>query len=261
MESESKSPRMQSQTKRFLLIPSLCIGLCGLIGLLVTTTIGIPLPFSSVFLIGGVVGLPLGLLRLGRREAKGKPILIAVMVAILLAPLHLPLGIGVGFLLPMFPAHVKAFLSGPDIVQSVMSPDGNFEAYVVERPSIDPPNQALYIQRSDNVHFVSVAKLPEDIDSIQEIHWSPASDIVVFHTRCSLTAVRVPGYQILKIPLGGEWTRHQAGKRSTFSGAGPRVKVAGIEFPGPGSFGYRLEGTDALKTIDMNALGQNHSGS
>ena len=45
-----------------------------------------------------------------------------------------------------------------------------FEAYVVESPSIDPPNQSLYIQRSDNVHFVRVEKLPEDIDRILEIH-------------------------------------------------------------------------------------------
>jgi len=67
--------------------------------------------------------------------------------------------------------------------------------------------------------------------------------------------VCVPGFEIVKIPLGGEWRRHKAGMRSTFSGAGPRVKVAAIQFLHPGTFGYRLEGTDAFKTIDMSALG------
>jgi hypothetical protein len=74
----------------------------------------------------------------------------------------------------------------------------------------------------------------------------------VFHTRCNLIAVRVPGYQTVKIPLGGEWIRTIASKRSTFSGAGPRVAVADIQFRQPSSFSYRLEGADTFKTIPMD---------
>ena len=99
-----------------------------------------------------------------------------------------------------------------------------------------------------------VAKLAEDIDAIKEIHWSPQSDIVVFQTRCNLIAVRVPGYQTVRIPLGGERIRTKASKRSTFSSAGPRVAVADIQFPQAGSFGYRLEGADTVKTIQMDTF-------
>ncbi len=56
------------------------------------------------------------------------------------------------------------------------------------------------------------------------------------------------------IPLGGEWIRTKASKRSTFSVAGPRVTVADIEFTEPGSFSYRLEGVNTARTIQMDFL-------
>ncbi|MHC4755613.1 MAG: hypothetical protein ACYTBP_10770, partial [Planctomycetota bacterium] len=156
--------------------------------------------------------------------------------------------------IPYWYGYMRGLFRGPDIVKSVISPDRNFEAYVVESPSIDPPNQSLYIQRSDIIHFRFVAKLAGDIDSIQQIHWSPQSDIVVFQTRCNLIATRLPGYQTVKIPLSGEWKRSKPSKQSTFSGAGPRVAVSSVEFPKPGVFGYILEGSDELKIIEMKFL-------
>ncbi len=254
MENESGDTQASVQVKESAIIPSLCIGFCGLVGLLVTGIIGLPLPLSYVLLACALIGVPLGWLHLEKRKAKAKPIVVSLLLALLLAPILLPLGIATGFLLPVLPSHIKAFLNGPNVIRSVTSPDGNFEAYVVESPSIDPPNQSLYIQRSDKTRFVRVEKLPEDIDRVLEIHWSPQGDVVVFHNRCSLVAVRVPGFQIVKIPLGKEWRRHKAGMRSTFSGAGPHVKVAAIQFLHPGTFGYRLEGANAFKTIDMSAL-------
>jgi hypothetical protein len=232
----------------------LFVGFCGAIGLLVTAILGIPVSFAFVFLAAAVIGLAWGLSRLGKQERRVRPVVMSLVAAVVLLPLYVPIGIGVGFLVPVLPGYVRTFVSGPDVIQSVVSPDGNFEAYVVERPSIDPPNQALYIQRRDNIHFVSIAKLAEDIDSIIKIHWSPESDTVVFHTRCHLFAVRVPGYERVAIPLGGEWIRTKPSKRSTFSGAGPRVAVADIQFPQPGSFSYRLEGVDTFKTIAMGSF-------
>ncbi len=232
----------------------LLAGFCGVIGLLVEVIIGIPLPFALVFIALAAIGLPFGFSRLRKKERKVKPIVISVVASILLSPVYVPAGIAMSFFVPLAPAHIKDFFTGPDIVQSVTSPDQNFEAYVVERPSIDPPNQSLFIQRSDDIHFVRIAKLAEDIDAIKEIHWSPQSDVVVFHTRCNLIAVRVPGYQTVKIPLGGERIRTKTSKRSTFSSAGPRVTVAEIEFPRAGSFSYRLEGIETVKTIRMDTL-------
>ena len=254
MEEEKEGRKSGSPGGDLPVILLLMVGFCGVIGLIAAAIIGIPLPFALVFIALAALGLPCGFSRLGKTERKVKPIVISAVASILLSPVCVPVGFAIGFFTPLVPSHVRDFFTGPNIVQSVMSPDRNFEAYVVERPSIDPPNQSLSIQRSDNIHFVRVAKLAEDIDAIKNIHWSPESDIVVFHTRCNLIAVRVPGYQTVKIPLGGERIRAKASKRSTFSGAGPRVTVADIEFPEPGSFSYRLEGIDAAKTIPMSTF-------
>ncbi len=249
-----ENERSDCRNSNLSIILLLLSGFCGVIGLLAVAIIGIPLPFALVFIALAAIGLPCGLSRLRKIDRKVKPIVISVVASILLSPVYVPAGIAVGFFTPLVPSYVKDFFTGPEVVQSVTSPDQNFEAYVVERPSIDPPNQSLFIQRSDNIHFVRVAKLAEDIDAIKEIHWSSQSDIVVFHTRCNLIAVRTPGYQTVKIPLGGERIRTKASKRSTFSGAGPRIAVADIEFPRAGSFSYRLEGVDTAKTIQMGTL-------
>ena len=70
----------------------------------------------------------------------------------------------------------------------------------------------------------------------------------------SENGLKMSGYQTVKIPLGGEWIRAKASKRSTFSGAGPRVAVADIGFPEPGSFSYRLEGFETARTIRMDVF-------
>jgi len=254
MEEQRENKSSEGRGSDLAVILLLLAGFCGVIGLLAAAIIGIPLLFALVFIALAAIGLPSGLSRLRNKERKVRPIVISAIASILLSPVYVPAGIAIGFFTPLLPSHVKDFFTGPDVVQSVMSPDQDFEAYVVERPSIDPPNQSLFIQRSDNIHFVHVAKLAEDIDAIKEIHWSPQSDIVVFHTRCNLIAVCIPGYQTVKIPLGGERTRTKAKKRSTFTGAGPRVAVAEIEFPRAGSFSYRLEGVDTVKTIQMSTL-------
>jgi hypothetical protein len=251
---EKENERSEGRGSDSAVILLILAAFCGVIGLISTVIIGIPLPFALIFIALAAIGLPCGLSRLSKKDRKVKPIAISLVASILLSPVYVPAGIAIGFFTLMIPSHVKDFFTGPDVIQSVTSPDQNFEAYVVERPSIDPPNQSLYIQRSDNIHFLRVAKLAEDIDSIKEIHWSPQSDIVVFHTRCNLFAVRIPGYQTVKIPLGGEWIRTKAKRRSTFSGAGPRVAVAEIEFPRAGSFSYRLKGIETAKTIQMDTL-------
>jgi len=133
---------------------------------------------------------------------------------------------------------------GPNIIQAVKSPDQQYVAYVQERPSIDPPNQALYIERSDNTHFLGIAQLAEDIDSIIKTVWSPDSQIVVFHSRCYLTAVRISDWKIIRIYLGKEWKRHEPKHVSAFSGAQPIKNVGSIDFPETDCFSYSIEGDD-----------------
>lgn len=155
---------------------------------------------------------------------------------------------------PLAYDYAAAAISGPRIVRSAPSPDGEFEAYVEEYPSVDPPDQSLFVQRSDGVRFMHIADLAEDVDAIQEIHWSPHSDVVVFHTRAYLIATHVPGYQTVKIYLGQEWTRTEPDGRSTFNSGEVERQVAEIEFPKPGAFSYRLEGQDELHTVRIDNL-------
>jgi hypothetical protein len=143
---------------------------------------------------------------------------------------------------------IKAAFAGPSVVQSVFSPDGRFEAYVIEAPSIDPPNQSLFV-RCDKVHSKRIAKLPEDVDSIQKIHWSPHSDVVVFQTLFSLIAAHVPDYKIVEIPLGGEW--HWRKNGTFWVDYNDAKRIAAIEFPEQGAFSYRLEGSDESRVIEM----------
>jgi hypothetical protein len=131
-------------------------------------------------------------------------------------------------------------LRGTQVIRSSVSPDGAYEAYVVEAPSVDPPNQSLYIQSRDEIDFVFVAQLVEDVDSIQDIQWSPDSGVVVFVTRNNLVAALVPGFSVLKIPLDSPLAHYQPGKFTSFGGGIPQYKVAELTFPEPGVFAYRL---------------------
>jgi len=156
---------------------------------------------------------------------------------------------------PLFAfGYLDCMLHGPRAVLSVASPDSNYEAYVAEYPSIDPPNQACFVERADKTHFMCIADLAEDIDCIQHIVWSPDSEVVVFHSQDYLTATRVSDWQTVRLFLGREWKRSQPDRRSTFSSGGVKQQVETIEFPGAGQFAYRLKGDSKLYTVRMDSL-------
>jgi len=145
---------------------------------------------------------------------------------------------------------------GPKIAQSVASPDGKHVAYVQENPSIDPPNQSLYVERLDKIHYMHIATLAEDVDSIKEVVWSPDGRIVVFHSHHYLTATLVSDWQTVRIYLGSEWRRFKPDRRSTFTSGGVKRRVKAIEFPQAGSFTYRLEGDDKLHEVRLGSTFQ-----
>jgi len=140
---------------------------------------------------------------------------------------------------------------GPKVIKNAWSPDMEFEAYVVEMPSIDPPNQTLYIQRRDDHHFVIIAKLVEDVDSIRSIKWSPTSDLVIFLTHNYLYAVHTPGYEMASIFLAEEFYRYTPGKFNTYGGGIPERSVKEVAFPEPGVFSYQLTGEPSPKIVRM----------
>jgi hypothetical protein len=167
-------------------------------------------------------------------------------------------GIALIILAPFCAGHVKEVLAGPDIEQSVISPDGNFEAIVVNKPSFDPPNQHLYVwqvsigSKKQPVYWKKIAQLPEDVDRIEKIHWSPYNDVVVFQSYFSLIAVQVPDYGMMKIPLGG---KEQWRDNGTFWVDYDNVmRIEAIDFPKPGAFSYRPEGADGPKVVEICPL-------
>lgn len=185
--------------------------------------------------------------RLRARPDGGRIALFAGLAAMVM----LPAFFASQFFLLMLPQYAGAIVSGPNVVLSARSPDGEFEAYVIDEPCLDGPAQVLYVERNDRLHFIQIADLPEDIDSVQRILWSPMGDVVVFETRFALYVANVPTYETVKIPLGIEWSRSRPGRRSTFSTGGPRRSVAAIEFPEPGVIRYRLSDEPNPRTLRM----------
>jgi hypothetical protein len=183
-------------------------------------------------------------------------------VAIFVAGCVLAAGLVARPYLPAVYSLASTGLRGTQVIRSSVSPSGAYEAYVVEAPSIDPPNQSLYIQSRDEIDFVFVAQLVEDVDSIQDIQWSPGSEVVVFVTRNNLFAALAPGFSVLKIPLDTPLAHYQPGKFTSFGGGIPQYEVAELTFPEPGVFAYRLvsvkkgsqAGPEIRKTIRLGEI-------
>lgn len=265
------SPGKTFRSDRFIML-LLFIGFCGIIGWFGTTcwmlqgwtnsrhwasgstivrTVTMCSLWTSFFLIFAAFGLPWGFRLLRQSKQKKKVVVRSLVPAVVLSPAYILLGMVFILFMPLVGGWIKTAFAGPTVVQSVFSPDGRFEAYVIEAPSIDPPNQSLFIRR-DKIHSKRIAKLPEDVDSIQKIHWSPHSDIVVFQTWFSLIAAHVPDYKTVEIPLGGEWHWR---KNGTFWVDYNNVKrIAAIEFPKPGVFSYRSKSSDEFKTVEIDSL-------
>lgn len=257
------------RSDRFITV-LLLIGFCGIIGWLGSTCwmlqgwmkprhwasppiAMLPIAiFSLSSLVFALIGIPWGLKLLRRNERKRRLIIRSLIPAVVLSPAYIVLGIAIIFSSPWWGGWVKAAFVGHNIVQSQLSPDGKFEAYVVDKPSFDPPNHYLYIRRNDVNYSEKIAQLPEDVDLIQEIHWSPSSDIVVFQTWFSLIAVRVSDNKMVNIPLGGE--KHWRKNRTFWVDYKDVKQIDAIEFPQPDVFSYRLDGSEESKVIEMNSF-------
>lgn len=217
-------------------------------------TIGLFSLWSSFFLFFAVVGLPWGGALLRSCENKKRVLARAVIPAIVLSPVYAILGFIAILFGPYLYACGSTMVYGQNVVQSAVSPDGSYEAYVVDWPSIDGPNQSLIIDRADGIHFLSIADLAEDIDFIESIHWSPQSDIVVFETNRNLYAVCLPSDKTVRIYLGKEWRRTSKERGSTYSSGGVRLQVRNIEFPEPGVVSDEIEGASEVQRLEMGSF-------
>jgi len=207
---------------------------------------------SAFFLIFAAVGLWWGFRQLRSRQIRSRIVMHAVLLALLLCPIYALIGVPAMLLAPFAFAHVQTWLTGPNVIQRSISPDGRYEAYVVAAPSIDPPNHHLFIRSTDDKRPVEITQLPEDVDANRKIHWSPHSDVVVFETLFSLIAVQIPGFQFARINRSGEWNRRENG--TFYVDYWNTMEVNSIEFPEPGTFRYALKGMAQPNIIHLDSL-------
>jgi len=73
----------------------------------------------------------------------------------------------------------RADLGRPRVAASEASPDGRYRAFVRNHPSIDPPNQSLWLA-SDVAGTFQIRKLSEDEDWCRTIAWAGDSQSVAF---------------------------------------------------------------------------------
>lgn len=124
----------------------------------------------------------------------------------------------------------------PQTIMSVPSPDGLLTAYVTESPSFDPPNQSLFISVNGTDRFRLISGLPEDVEFIEKIAWSPDCSSVAFATNRNLLVVHVNDFLTTIYSRDGKWwTRHHDG---TFSTSGNDAGVSQLLFTSPDTLVY-----------------------
>lgn len=130
------------------------------------------------------------------------------------------------------------FSSKPEKVLSMNSPQGLYEAYVIENPSLDPPNQALFISKSGTGEFRLVARLPEDIEAARKICWTDDGNKAIFITNWHLIITDVRTFNTSKISLNPDWWKWNQGEK-TFSSSGTPVVLEELDLYGSDSLTYR----------------------
>lgn len=130
------------------------------------------------------------------------------------------------------------FSSKPEKIMSETSPQGSYEAYVVENPSVDPPNQGLLILKAGTGEFRLVERLAEDIESAQKICWTDDGSKAVFITNWHLIITDVRNFNTRKISLNPDWWKWHQGKK-TFSSSSTSVVLEEFELFGSDSLTYR----------------------
>jgi hypothetical protein len=143
--------------------------------------------------------------------------------------------------------------SKPATVMSLTSPDGMYEAYVVENPSPDPPNQSLFISKTGTDSFRLVTSLPEDIESTQKISWTEDSKTAIFVTDWYLIITDVRKFNTRVISLNPDWWQWHRNRR-TFSSSGQSVRMEQFDLLGSDSLRYRTNIMTQPELIRLNDL-------
>lgn len=190
--------------------------------------------------------------RLKRTEHKKGLVIKSLVPAAFLTPLLGIAGILTIIMTPFVFATARTILFGHKVVQSADSPDGRYQAYVIDAPSIDGPNHHLNVKEIATGKIAFVAQLPEDVDYNQQILWSPYSDIVVFRTHFKLIAYAPAANQTQEVILGGEY--HWRNNGTFWVDYNDVKKPKDFQFPQAGIFSYRLEDSEEPLTLTFKDL-------
>lgn len=205
---------------------------------------------TSFYAVIGVVTLWLGIKRYKCTERKTILIKGSIIPAAILTPVLGIAGIAVVILIPFVFDTLRTFIAGADIVQVMDSPDGQYQAYVIDKPCIDGPNHHLFVKNLTTNETAFVTNLPADVDFNKEIIWSPFSDLVAFRSHFRLIVYSYKNGKSEDVNLGGE--KHYRKNGTFWVDYEDVLKLSDLQFPQPGIFAYQLEGDDEIHTVSLN---------
>ena len=139
--------------------------------------------------------------------------------------------------------------SKPMEVISVDSPNDLFNAYVVENPAFDSPNQSLFIAKKGQNEFRLVEQLPEDIEAVTNIYWSDDSKIVVFATNWHLIITYVDSFNSKKISINPDWWKKLDNKNGKFLSSKKEVRVTELNIHNSDSICFKTSENNYPETI------------
>lgn len=149
--------------------------------------------------------------------------------------------------------YITGMHSKPVRVLSVVSPNGLYEAYVIENPSFDPPNQSLFISKIGGNEFRLVSELPEDIEMISNIYWSPCSRFVAFATNWHLLVTNIESFYTMKYSVNPSWWVMHQGK-GTFTSGSARVEYLHVHFLQSDSLEYQTSLMDEPARVCLKGI-------
>lgn len=206
--------------------------------------------YNIFYIAIGVIAFSWGIKRIKRTENKKGLIAGSIIPAAVLTPVSTVCGFLVMLLVPVFCAQVMTIFTGPNIVQSVDSQNGVYQAYVIDKPSIDGPNHHLYVRNIASEESTFVTNLPEDVDYNQKILWSPHNDLVVFCTCFKLIIYCPEKNHCQEVKLGGD--EHWRDNGTFWVDYDDVLNPYNLQFPESGVFSYQIKGDENVHIVDMN---------
>lgn len=207
-------------------------------------------PVSLLFPLIAAPALGVAIARMRRMENHGNIAAAPLILSLMLTPVFYFLSVLTLFVV----SDGWVRLTQPaTTVLTVASPTRQFEAYVMNYPTIDEADQHLYLRGAGETQGREVGRL--GWERIERIHWSPDGQMAVFQSPLRLVMVRTGDFKSRVILLDG---KKLTGGEEHYVPDDYRKfrKPTAIEFPRPGVmvYHYTLQGAEENETVDLNTL-------